>query len=66
MDKERVIERDPNRIEEILLLLSLFWKKNPDLRLGQIIENIASRSGCHTFYMEDDKVIEWLTRENSC
>lgn len=55
--------RDPERIDEVLFLLSSYWKKNPDLRLGQIIENIASRSNSHAFYMEDSKVIEWIKKD---
>ncbi len=57
------IPRDQNRIEEVLSLLSLFWNKNPDLRLGQIVENISSRSGKHTFYMEDSVLLEWLKKD---
>jgi hypothetical protein len=55
--------RNPERIDEILNLLSTYWSKNPDLRLGQILENIAGRSGSHTFYMEDSIVIEWLKKD---
>ena len=56
-------ERDPERIDETLKLLEIFWKKNPDLRLGQIIENAASRSGRHAFYMEDNILQEWLKKD---
>jgi len=56
-------ESDPKRIDEILNLLSMFWKQNSDLRLGQIVENIASRSGNHAFYMEDDILKEWLEKD---
>lgn len=56
--------RDPDRIYRILLLLMRYWSVNPDLRLGQIISNIA----CHNtsvFYVEDDKIEEWLEGELS-
>lgn len=57
------VPRDPERIEKVLSLVSTFWKKNPDLRLGQIIENIASRSNSHAFYMEDSIVIDWIKKD---
>jgi hypothetical protein len=31
--------RDPERIGRILVLIGEVWMKNPDLRLGQMIEN---------------------------
>jgi len=52
--------RDPSRIEEILLLLKKYWEANPDLRLGQILDNVASLSNQRTFYMEDNLVIKFL------
>jgi uncharacterized protein YihD (DUF1040 family) len=52
--------RDPSRIEEILFLLKKYWESNPDLRLGQILENMASLSNQRTFYMEDNLVIKFL------
>lgn len=33
--------RDPARIKIILSLLENYWQKNPDLRLCQIVGNIA-------------------------
>jgi uncharacterized protein YihD (DUF1040 family) len=32
--------RNPDRIPKILKRLEAVWKKNPDMRLGQLIENI--------------------------
>lgn len=32
--------RDPERIPEILNRLRTVWEKHPDLRLGQLIENV--------------------------
>jgi len=52
--------RDPSRIEEILLLLKKYWETNPDLRLGQILDNAAFLSNQRTFYMEDNLVIKFL------
>ena len=47
--------RDPQRIKRILALLEKAWQEVPDLRLGQLIENIAKELGWNdAFYMEDD------------
>lgn len=58
---------DSNRIDEILEELSIYWKMHPDLRLAQIISNAFSnafsirsmRTG-DIFFMEDDKILEYL------
>jgi len=52
--------RDPARIDTILNVLREYWSKNPDLRLGQILENISSRSSKPTFYLEDDILLDQL------
>jgi uncharacterized protein YihD (DUF1040 family) len=52
--------RDPSRIELVLNALREYWNENPDLRLGQILENISSRSSKPTFYLEDDILLEHL------
>jgi len=44
--------RNPKRINRILRLIKKIWVKNPDLRLGQLIDN-AIRD-YDTFYTEDD------------
>jgi uncharacterized protein YihD (DUF1040 family) len=31
--------RDPERIERILNLIVALWKRNPDMRLGQLLYN---------------------------
>jgi hypothetical protein len=49
--------REPKRIPEILAILGELWLANPNLRLGQIIENAAI-----TFYTEDDKALMGLTQ----
>ena len=36
--------RDPARIDAILDDLRVLWKRHPDLRLGQIVVNAASRA----------------------
>lgn len=66
--------RDPKRIGKIVYNLLQYWIRNPDLRLGQIISNIAGDRGHNVrvsmhgagwtvadpFYMEDEEVIAWL------
>lgn len=48
--------RDPDRIIRIIQLLEKGWKKNPDLRLGQIFENLKRYSGKKDlFYLEDEE-----------
>ena len=53
--------RDPNRIPELLRIISKVWYTNPDLRLGQLILN-----GCPTdaglYYMEDEDLLKNLKR----
>lgn len=46
--------RDPKRIPRILAKLEKVWKKNPDLRLGQLITNCWTNSSNVLFYVEDD------------
>ncbi len=51
--------RDPERIQKILGLLGKIWRKNPDLRLGQLIENMR----CGGFYfIEDEELLRKLEK----
>lgn len=54
--------RDPNRIDPMLALLGKTWKKNPDLRLGQLLVNAArpSEPVPQIFYLEDDAMEDGL------
>lgn len=36
--------RNPDRIPQMLEALGDFWKKNPDLRLGQLLSNAVERA----------------------
>lgn len=58
--------RDPNRIETILEALRLTWQQEPDLRLGQLLINIAKpQSPCpELFYLEDDELLQYLNQKN--
>lgn len=57
--------RNPERIDEILNELEVLWKKYPDMRFGQLIENFCVQ-GCITrfFYQEDDITMKKLENAN--
>ncbi|MCK9556326.1 hypothetical protein M0R19_08925 [Candidatus Pacearchaeota archaeon] len=49
--------RDPKRINRILKELKNIWKELPDLRLGQLIQNLGD-----VYYIEDDDLIKRLRK----
>ncbi len=61
--------RDPKRIPEILQRLQKLWELNPDMRLGQLIENVfPNRPGMDpkysrtAYYLEDGEFIDTLEK----
>lgn len=53
--------RDPNRIPIILAELQKIWEAHPDMRLGQLLENILPPLELSDLYnIEDDKLIAFL------
>lgn len=46
--------RDPARIDPLLEKLGEAWKKYPDMRFGQFVDNFFSVCEQNTFNMEDD------------
>lgn len=58
--------RNPDRIEPILKMLRLVWKKSPQLRLTQLLSNVilgyTDWSNKDLYYVEDDKVVEALEK----
>ena len=52
--------RDPKRIDKMILMLKEIWRMNPDLRMGQLMDNLTqcaeSKSKTPIFYLEDDKM----------
>lgn len=53
--------RNPDRIPYIISLIAQGWQKVPDLRIGQIFENLKSYSGKgDLFYIEDDEFIQLI------
>ena len=51
--------RNPERIDEILKLISEIWHKNPDLRLLQLLLNVCL-SNMDFYYTEDNLLEQWL------
>ena len=52
--------RDPKRIPKILDRLRIVWEKYPDLRLGQLIENVfpnTSYDFISAYNLEDERFI---------
>jgi hypothetical protein len=43
---------------EIIERLYTIWTKNPDLRLGQLIDNSVVRKDI--FYVEDGQFLDWI------
>ena len=57
--------RDPKRIAGLLKVLEETWRKEPDLRLGQIIVSAANLSGRQVvcpeiFYLEDKDMLRGI------
>lgn len=53
--------RDEDRIPKIMAFLEEGWKKVPDWRFGQLIENLKRYIGVQDlFYIEDDKLEEYI------
>lgn len=58
--------RDPNRIKPMLEALERLWVAKPDLRLGQLVVNIAAGPGdtCPgVFSLEDDAMMQRILAE---
>jgi len=59
--------RDPKRIRKMLIALEGMWQDMPDMRLGQLIQNIytvgapgSGMPGPDLFYVEDDEFMKRL------
>lgn len=61
---------DPERIPKILEALGAYWKRHPELRLGQIVSNMTEKTPRYTtaredlggdiFYVHDEALLEAL------
>lgn len=64
----KLIPRDIHRIDAILAALEKFWKKpnRTDLRLGQIVANIAKldKNLDDSYCYEDKDLLAYLEKEN--
>jgi uncharacterized protein YihD (DUF1040 family) len=47
--------RDPKRIDEVINRVKRAWKTYPDLRLGQLLLNVADDK--NLYYLEDDELV---------
>lgn len=54
--------RDPSRINEFCDILKFVWEtKYPDLRFGQLIDNVCLKNKIGSlFYIEDDQLLEHI------
>lgn len=55
--------RDPKRIPNIIMRLLKIWQKYPDMRLGQLIENVfpnTEMTRVTAYFLEDDDFIKVL------
>ena len=50
--------RDVNRIKPFLERIEEIWKKYPDLRFGQLINNVFGEQQVLFYYLEDFEIIE--------
>ena len=66
--------RDPDRIDPVLDKLREVWYRNPDLRLTQLLENVADRKQvelpngyiyhtCCMYGMEEDELLRRLEEQ---
>lgn len=50
--------RDINRIKPFLEKIEEIWKKYPDLRFGQLVNNVFGEQPALFYYLEDFEIIE--------
>lgn len=50
-------------IDDLLIELRRVWQANPELRLGQLIENMAGKAGA--FYLPDKALMERLVNQET-
>lgn len=54
--------RSPERIGPILRVIEEYWKANPDLRLGQLIGNLANVAKVDPYAIEDGELLDAVWR----
>ena len=55
--------RDPRRISRIITILEKVWQTQSDLRLGQLLLNLATLYDFDLYYLEDNKLERLLKKE---
>lgn len=53
--------RDPNRIDDFLKKLGEYWKRVPDWRFGQLIENLKRYDDSDWFFREEEDFLKMLS-----
>ncbi|MBW3539174.1 MAG: DUF1040 family protein [Planctomycetes bacterium] len=48
---------DPTRISEIIEIVETMWRLYPDMRLGQLLCNVADNAEVHIWDLEDDTLL---------
>lgn len=54
--------RNPERIDEVLQAVELYWKENPDLRFMQLVLNAVASVKRDPYYLEDPSFMELLRK----
>jgi len=54
--------RSEKRIDPMLKQLQIYWKKYPDLRLTQLVHNMAHPAHGDVFHVEDDVIYNNLLK----
>jgi len=63
-------QRDSERIDRVLAKIGQFWKRRPDLDLGQVLVELVKQEPLpirplhitDLRYVRDEKLLEWLGR----
>lgn len=58
--------RNPNRINEIIDELKVYWNNHPNWRLGQLISNLSYEltGDNDPFFITDEELLELLKLKN--
>jgi uncharacterized protein YihD (DUF1040 family) len=54
--------RNPERIPYVMYLIQSIWRKHPDMRLMQLLENVSD-GDCCMYHMEDDALVSRLIEQ---
>jgi uncharacterized protein YihD (DUF1040 family) len=61
--KDQKGPRDPGRIPELISWLAIYWKRHPDLRLGELIVRMAQTRNDDAFHLADSELMEAIKKE---